>query len=66
MIVFYDEDADGFGDPNRDLTINIPDPTPFGYVNHDDCDDIAASINPGATETPGDGTDSNCDGNDDT
>ena len=37
-----------------------------GYEPPDDCDDSDASINPGAEETPDDGVDSNCNGDDDT
>jgi hypothetical protein len=37
-----------------------------GFNASEDCDDQDASVNPDAEETPGDGVDSNCDGEDDT
>ena len=37
-----------------------------GYEDGYDCDDDDPTIHPDAEETPGDGIDSNCDGDDDT
>ena len=37
-----------------------------GWAADEDCDDANAEIHPEATETAGDGVDSNCDGEDDT
>lgn len=68
--------------PEEDAPINLPQPTSSsggnngggtpldqdgdGYSSDVDCNDNTDKINPGAAEFPGDFTDSNCDGNDDT
>ena len=36
------------------------------FLDEGDCDDNDDTVYPGAEETPGDGVDSNCDGEDDT
>ena len=51
-----DNDQDGWGDSS---------PTNAAIVAGSDCDDTAANINPDAIETPADGFDANCDGNED-
>ncbi len=56
---YLDTDGDGYGNPNTATTTCIQ---PSGYANNDsDCDDTAASANPGASEAC-DGIDNNCDG----
>ncbi len=58
-------------DRNTTAIYGAPD---TGFIDADndgtraslDCDDTNADIYPGAPETPGDGVDSNCDGEDDT
>ena len=57
---YGDLDEDGYGDPLE--TLDACD-QPSGYVeNADDCDDLDAAINPGATELSGDSVDQDCDG----
>ena len=51
-----DHDQDGWGDSA---------PTNSAITAGQDCDDTASTINPDATETPADGFDANCDGNED-
>jgi len=59
---FRDADNDGYGNP----TVSLTDcRQPSGYVElSGDCNDNAASINPGATDIPGNGIDEDCDGMD--
>jgi hypothetical protein len=57
-----DADGDGFG---TTTTVAASSCTDEGVAdNADDCDDNAASIHPGGTETAADGIDQDCDGND--
>lgn len=46
--------------------VPVTDDDQDGYPVDVDCDDNDADVHPDAVETPGDGVDSNCDGEDDT
>jgi hypothetical protein len=57
-----DADGDGYG---ASTAVPASSCTDEGVAdNADDCDDNAASIHPGATETPADGIDQDCNGDD--
>jgi len=59
---YADDDGDGYGDSS---TSTVQCSSPTGYVSDSsDCDDLAASSYPGATEYC-DGTDNDCDGSTD-
>jgi hypothetical protein len=59
---YNDIDKDGFGNPADRKFANT---APLGYVqDSSDCNDLNASINPGATEIPDNGIDEDCDGSD--
>ena len=57
--------ADDCDDGDSGSNIVADDADCDGYLTASDCNDNDASINPGATETNGDSTDSDCDGFDD-
>jgi len=54
---------DGYGIAKVDA---VDDDLDGYFVPGEDCDDEDPDVNPEAEETPGDGVDSNCDGEDDT
>jgi hypothetical protein len=61
---YTDSDGDGYGDP--DSTVSACQATSGTTSDSSDCDDTDATVYPGTTtaETPDDGVDQNCDGND--
>jgi hypothetical protein len=65
LTYYVDKDGDGFGDSNMFFRtcwqLSIPGFSELGG----DCDDEAAFINPGMEESPCDGLDLNCNGDDD-
>ncbi|MEZ4977732.1 MAG: putative metal-binding motif-containing protein [Chitinophagales bacterium] len=65
LFTYYrDFDNDGFGDANTSIEICLSS-APAGYtVDSTDCNDALSSINPNATDIPGNGIDEDCDGSD--
>jgi hypothetical protein len=57
---------DSAPEPQALYGVVVTDEDDDGYDAGADCDDADPAVHPGATETAGDGVDSNCDGNDDT
>lgn len=61
---YKDMDGDAWGNSaQKQLTPCVPD-APYTVKQGGDCNEANAGINPSATETAGDGVDSNCNGND--
>jgi Putative metal-binding motif/FG-GAP repeat len=59
---WVDGDGDGYGDDNEPIAACTP---PEGYAPEaGDCDDSDNAVNPGASETCGNGQDDDCDGTD--
>ncbi len=56
---YADEDGDGYGDAAVSVVSCGGDGT---VADATDCDDTLPGVNPGATEVPADGVDSDCDG----
>ena len=61
---WVDHDNDGFGDPALTLTACGAEPW-FLPAGEPDCDDLDPDTRPGAEETPADGVDEDCDGQED-
>jgi hypothetical protein len=62
FIYYWDEDDDGFGDPDRPIASCSATPTNKLSINNLDCDDENSFIFPGAPELCDDSVDNNCDG----
>ncbi|MCB9744285.1 MAG: putative metal-binding motif-containing protein [Alphaproteobacteria bacterium] len=63
--IFAPKDLYG-GPDTEDVDSPFVDRDGDGFGVSEDCDDQDAAVHPDAEETPGDGVDSNCDGDDDT
>jgi hypothetical protein len=63
---YQDADSDTWGKPSPSTLTACEPPAGYTVKRGGDCNDTNTSINPTASETPGDGIDSNCNGSDNT
>jgi len=62
VVLYVDQDGDGYGNARISANVCV---APSGYVQDaTDCNDLNASVSPGAPEVPGDGVDNDCVGGD--
>ena len=64
--IYFDFNQPVITNTVKNTIVEVLDADGDGYNFYADCDDTNAAINPGATDTPGDGVDENCDGVDGT
>lgn len=65
FVYFTDNDGDSYGLNNRTINSCFATPPPNYALIGGDCNDVSSFVNPGATDTPCDGTDANCNPADD-
>jgi len=63
-LCYVDDDGDGYGTTATIMSSDVSCQTTGFSASSADCNDADSTINPGATDTPNDGVDQDCDGSD--